>query len=110
MHLKSVRLTNYDPTKYRRNEELFTIDENEAANKDIVELRNALGYTDEEFLEQLSGPDSYLVFTDELKSEASDLLKKYTDQIADINKYIESNLGNIKEEDDETEILYKMFE
>jgi hypothetical protein len=79
MHLKSVRLTNYDPTKYRRNEELFTIDENEAANKDIVELRNALGYTDEEFLEQLSGPDSYLVFTDELKSEASDLLKKYTD-------------------------------
>lgn len=28
MHLKSIRLTNFDPTKYNRNEELFTIDEN----------------------------------------------------------------------------------
>jgi len=73
-------------------------------------LRDALGYTDEEFLEQLSGPDSYLVFTDELKADASDLLKKYTDEIANIQKYIKKNLGNIKEDDEESEILYKMLE
>jgi Mg/Co/Ni transporter MgtE len=79
MHLKSIRLTNFDPTKYNRNEELFTIDENQKANSEIVELRNALGFTDEEFLETLSGPDNNLVFTDELQSDAADLLKKYAD-------------------------------
>lgn len=44
-----------------------------------MELRNALGFTDEEFLETLSGPDNNLVFTDELQSDAADLLKKYAD-------------------------------
>jgi|LakMenE18May11ns_1017448.scaffolds.fasta_scaffold8797590_1 hypothetical protein len=27
MHVKSIKLINYDPTKYVRNEELLTVDE-----------------------------------------------------------------------------------
>lgn len=50
------------------------------------------------------------MFTDELKADASDLLKKYTDEIASIQKYIQTNLGNIQEDDEESEILYKMLE
>ena len=109
-HLKSIRITNYDPTKYRRNEDLFTTTENMQANSEIVELRNALGFTDEEFLEELAGPDSSLVFTDELKSDAADLLKKYADQMKGISKFLQSNLGNILETDEEAETLYKMHE
>jgi|LakMenEpi03Oct11_1017367.scaffolds.fasta_scaffold14362_1 hypothetical protein len=42
-------------------------------------MRNKLGYNDEQFLEELIGSSGKLVFTDELKQDATDLLKKYTD-------------------------------
>jgi len=35
MHLKSLRVTNYDPTKYRRSEEVLTISENEKASNEV---------------------------------------------------------------------------
>ena len=73
-------------------------------------MRNSLGYSDEEFIKELAGGSAPLVFTDELKLDAADLLKQYTDQLKEIDKYIKSNLGNIQPEDDEKEILYKMHE
>lgn len=110
MHVKSIKLINYDPTKYVRNEELLTVDELNVVDDQIVTMRNKLGYNDEQFLEELIGSSGKLVFTDELKQDATDLLKKYTDQLKEIDKYIETNLGNIKPEDDENEVLYKMLE
>lgn len=110
MHVKSIKLINYDPTKYVRNEELLTVDELNVVDDQIVTMRNKLGYNDEQFLEELIGSSGKLVFTDELKQDATDLLKKYTDQLKEIDKYIETNLGNIKPEDDDNEILYKMLE
>ena len=64
--IKSIKLTNFDPTKYRRNEDLLTPDEKAKAEEDIITLRNEMGFTDEEFLEELLGGDAELVFTDEL--------------------------------------------
>lgn len=110
MHVKSIKLINYDPTKYVRNEELLTVDELNVVDDQIVTMRNKLGYNDEQFLEELIGSSGKLVFTDELKQDATDLLKKYTDQLKEIDKYIETNLGNIKPEDDDNEVLYKMLE
>lgn len=77
MHVKSARLTNFDPTKYSRTSDLFTADELNKANSDIILLRESLGFTDEQFLEELTGGDINQVFTDELKGDAFDLLKKY---------------------------------
>ena len=81
MHVKSIKLINYDPTKYVRNEELLTVDELNVVDDQIVTMRNKLGYNDEQFLEELIGSSGKLVFTDELKQDATDLLKKYTDQL-----------------------------
>lgn len=72
-------MINYDPTKYVRNEELLTADELNVVDDQIVTMRNKLGYNDEQFLQELVGSSSKLVFTDELKEDAADLLKKYTD-------------------------------
>lgn len=79
MHIKSVKLTNFDPTKYKRNEDILTAAENNQAQSEIILLRNSLGFTDEQFLEQLAGAESSLLFTDELMSDASDILKRYAD-------------------------------
>jgi len=79
LHVKSVKVTNFDPNKYKRNEEIMSVKEFNDATNDIVLLRNSLGFTDEQFLEQLVGADSALLFTDELKSDAADILKKYSD-------------------------------
>lgn len=77
--MKSVKVTNFDPNKYKRNEEIMSVKEFNDATNDIVLLRNSLGFTDEQFLEQLVGADSALLFTDELKTDAADILKKYSD-------------------------------
>jgi hypothetical protein len=79
LHVKSVKVTNFDPNKYKRNEEIMSVKEFNDATNDIVLLRNSLGFTDEQFLEQLVGADSALLFTDELKTDAADILKKYSD-------------------------------
>jgi hypothetical protein len=110
LHLKSVRLTNFDPTKYRKQADLMTAFEVNRANGEIVSLRNSLGFTDEKFLEELVGGDIATVFTDELKIDASDILKRYADQMKHLDKYVQTNLGNIKETDDMTEMMYKMLE
>jgi hypothetical protein len=108
--LKSIKLINYDPTKYRRNDELMTPDEVQKAEYDIVTLRNQMGFTDEEFLEEMVGGDAKTLFTDDMRKNADDLLKKYADEIKAINRYIEKNLGNLREEDDRKELLFKMLE
>ena len=73
-------------------------------------MREQLGFTDEEFLKEISGGSSSLVFTDELKADAADLLRQYHDQLKEIDSYIKNNLGNIQPEDDSKEVLYKMHE
>ena len=65
--MKSIKLINFDPTKYVRNQELLTNFELNESTASITELRNSLGFSDDEFLQELSGADSKLVFTDELK-------------------------------------------
>ena len=110
MHVRSIKLTNFDPTKYVRNDELLTVAELNVVDDQIVTMRNKLGYNDEQFLQELVGSSGKLVFTDELQQDAADLLKIYTDQLKEIDKYIEKNLGNIKPEDDDNEVLYKMLE
>ena len=110
MHVKSVKVTNFDPTKYKRNEDIMTIAEANQATDEINILRNILGFTNEQFLEQLMGADAAIMFTDELRNEAGDILKQYANQMKELEKYLRNNLGNINEQDDRPEVFYKMLE
>lgn len=110
MHVKSIKVTNFDPTKYKRNEDKMTTSEAIEAGNEIDMLRDALGFTNEQFLEQLVGADSSVLFTDELRGEAADILKQYADQMKDIDRYLRDNLGNIAADDDRPEVFYKMLE
>jgi hypothetical protein len=110
MHLTKVTLINYDPTKYKTDDELLAPDELEKRNDAVISMREALGYSDEEFLKELNGEKTSVVFTDEVGMEAFDILGRMQGKLKELEKYMVENLGNIEVDDENNEVIYKMLE
>jgi len=110
MHLTKATLINYDPTKYKTDDELLSSDELEKRNDSVIGLREALGYSDEEFLKELNGESTSVVFTDEVGMDAFDILGRMQDKLKELETYMTTNLGNIEIDDENNEVIYKMLE
>ena len=73
-------------------------------------MREKFGYTDEEFLQELSGEKTSVVFTDEVGLEAFDILGRMQSKLSELETYMKENLGNIDNDDEINEVVYKMLE
>ena len=73
-------------------------------------MRDKLGYTDEEFLKELSGEKTSVVFTDEIGMDAFDIIGRMQQKLKELERYMQENLGNINVDDETNEVLYKMLE
>lgn len=86
--LKSIQMTNFHPERYTKGHELFTEDEHKKAELDKMALKESLGFTEEQFLEELVSGDQAVIFTEELQADAADLLANYHAHVDALNKYI----------------------